>query len=104
MNGRLEKELRAEEKMKNKLRGLPPVFTDFYSTMVADGKSYTTMQNYISHNVDFMNYVTNNAINNTFYFSFSTQAFTKFSSKNDNYISKTDNYFFLQALDSEKFL
>ena len=67
MNGRLEKELRAEEKMKNKLRGLPPVFTDFYSTMVADGKSYTTMQNYISHNVDFMNYVTNNAVNNTFY-------------------------------------
>lgn len=67
MNGRLEKELRAEEKMKKKLGELPPIFTDFYSTMVADGKSYTTMQNYINHNIDFMNYVTNNVTDNTFY-------------------------------------
>lgn len=67
MNGRLEKELRAEEKMKSKLMGLPLVFTEFYDTMAADGKSYTTMNNYINHNVDFMNYITNNRPNNTFY-------------------------------------
>ena len=67
MNGRLEKELRAEEKMKFKLMSLPLVFTEFYDTMVADGKSYTTMNNYINHNVDFMNYITNHRPNNTFY-------------------------------------
>lgn len=67
MNGRLEKELRAEEKMKNKLTELPLVFTEFYYAMAADGKTYTTMQNYINHNVDFMNYITNNSPNNTFY-------------------------------------
>lgn len=67
MNGRLEKELRAEEKMKNKLMELPLVFTEFYDAMVADGKSYTTMNNYINHNVDFMNFITNNRPNNTFY-------------------------------------
>lgn len=67
MNGRLEKELKAEEKMQNKLRVLPTIFTEFYLAMAADGKSYTTMQNYINHNVDFMNYVTNNTPNNTFY-------------------------------------
>ena len=67
MNGRLEKELRAEEKMQNKLRCLPTVFTEFYSAMAADGKSYTTMQNYVNHNVDFMSYITNNSPNNTFY-------------------------------------
>ena len=67
MNGRLENELRAEEKMKNKLMELPLVFTEFYSAMAADGKSYTTMPNYINHSVDFMNYITNNSPNNTFY-------------------------------------
>lgn len=67
MNGRLEKEIRAEEKMQRKLRVLPAIFTEFYLAMAADGKSYTTMQNYINHNVDFMNYITNYIPNNTFY-------------------------------------
>ena len=67
MNGRLEKELRAEAKMQNKLRCLPYIFTEFYSAMAADGKSYTTMQNYVNHNVDFMMYITENYPNNTFY-------------------------------------
>lgn len=67
MNGRLERELKAEEKMRRKLIGLPLVFTEFYDVMVADGKSYTTMNNYINHNVDFMNYITCGCHNNTFY-------------------------------------
>ena len=48
INGRLEKELRAEEKMRDRLSSLPLVFTEFYDTMVADGKTYTTMNNYIN--------------------------------------------------------
>lgn len=72
MNGRLEKELKAEEKMNNKLIGLPLIFTEFYNAMAADDKSYTTMQNYINHNIDFMNYVTNNRPNNTFYIGIKT--------------------------------
>ena len=67
MNGRLEKELMAEEKMRYRLSCLPLVFTEFYDTMVADGKSYTTMNNYINHCVDFMNFITCNRPNNTFY-------------------------------------
>jgi site-specific recombinase XerD len=67
MNGRLEKELRAEEKMKMKLMELPLVFTEFYYALTADGKSYTTLQNYINHNVDFMNYITHNRPSNEFY-------------------------------------
>lgn len=72
MNGRLEKELKAEEKMHNKLRELPLIFTEFYNAMAADEKSYTTMKNYINHNVDFMNYVTNHHPNNTFYIDIKT--------------------------------
>ncbi len=67
MNGRLERELKAEEKMMARLKNLPSIFTEFYNTLVADGKTYTTLNNYINHNVDFMNYVTNNRPNNRFY-------------------------------------
>lgn len=58
MNGRLERELEAEKKMTKKLSSLPKIFTEFYYSLNAEGKSYTTLQNYINHNVDFMNYVT----------------------------------------------
>lgn len=67
MNGRLERELQAEAKMMVKLSHLPSIFREFYDTLVADGKTYTTLNNYISHNVDFMNYITNNKPNNQFY-------------------------------------
>ena len=67
MNGRLEKELAYESKMKNKLLGLPEVFTEFYYSLEGEGKSYTTLSNYISHNVDFMNYVMGDQTNNDFY-------------------------------------
>ena len=67
MNGRLEKELQAEEKMMAKLNSLPPIFTEFYNALAADGKTYNTLNNYINHNIDFMNYVTNNKQNNQFY-------------------------------------
>jgi site-specific recombinase XerD len=67
MNGRLERELQAEAKMMARLNSLPDIFTEFYNALVADGKTYTTLNNYINHNVDFMNYVTNNRPNNKFY-------------------------------------
>lgn len=67
MNGRLEKELKAEAKMLEKLNTLPEIFTEFYYSMAADGKSYLTMKNYINHNVDFMNYITKNKRDDKFY-------------------------------------
>lgn len=67
MNGRLEKELKFEEKMKKKLSCLPDIFTEFYYSLEGEGKSYTTLSNYISHNVDFMNYITNGEQNGEFY-------------------------------------
>ena len=67
MNGRLEKELKAENKMKERLSMLPSVFTEFYYSLEAEGKSYTTLNNYISHNVDFMNYITDNKLHDKCY-------------------------------------
>lgn len=55
MNGRLEKENLAKQAMEKKLSQLPPIFTLFYEWMDAREKSYTTMNNYINHVVEFMN-------------------------------------------------
>ena len=54
MSGRLEKENQAKEKMDKKLKDLPEIFTAFYNWMDAREKSYTTMDNYINHVVEFM--------------------------------------------------
>jgi site-specific recombinase XerD len=67
MNGRLEKEIRAKKAMDNKLTSLPSVFKEFYSYLDAEGKSYTTSNNYINHNIDFMNYINENYSEGTFY-------------------------------------
>lgn len=67
MNGRLEKELEMNRKMKTRLETLPVVFTEFYYSLEGEGKSYTTLKNYIDHNVDFMNYITNGEHADDFY-------------------------------------
>ena len=67
MNGRLEKELKFNNKMKQKLSILPPIFTEFYFSLEAEGKSYTTLSNYIHHNVDFMNYFLGDEQDDEFY-------------------------------------
>ena len=67
MNGRLERELKSDSKMKTKLNALPPIFTDFYYALEGEGKSYTTLSNYINHNIDFMNYITSDNEYDDFY-------------------------------------
>lgn len=65
INGRLEKELCSEEKMKVKLNELPKIFTDFYYFL--SNKSYLTRYNYINHVKDFMNFISPENPSNTFY-------------------------------------
>lgn len=67
MNGRLEKEIKAKNAMQNKLASLPPVFTEFYYHLDAEGKSYMTSNNYINHNIDFMHYIIEHCPDCTFY-------------------------------------
>lgn len=67
MGGRLEKEDRAKEKMANKLEQLPNIFYAFYNWMDAREKSYTTMDNYINHVVEFMSFYTKGKANEKFY-------------------------------------
>lgn len=67
MGGRIEKENNAREKMDKKLEGLPKIFTLFYNWMNARDRTYTTMNNYISHTAEFMNFVTKGKNSETFY-------------------------------------
>lgn len=67
MSGRQEKEKIAREKMEERLNDLPEIFFAFYSWMDAREKSYTTMQNYINHVVEFMNFCTNGKNDKEFY-------------------------------------
>lgn len=66
-NGRLEKELRAEQKMMEMLKDLPQVFSEFYYSMRASKKSYTTMTAYIRYVKNFMDFVTQGQPSNDFY-------------------------------------
>ena len=67
MNGRIEKEIEAKAKMEKKLSKLPNIFTAFYNWMDARDKTYTTMNNYINHVVDFMKFYTKGDPDEDFY-------------------------------------
>lgn len=66
-SGRLEKELQAEKKMKAILKELPEVFSEFYYSMRASKKSYTTMTVYIRYVKNFMDFITEDKPSNDFY-------------------------------------
>ena len=67
MNGRLEKEMKSEKKILEKLKYYPQVFTDFYYDMKDEGKSYTTASKYIEYIIHFTLSVTGKTIKENFY-------------------------------------
>lgn len=67
MNGRLESELNKQKVIKAKLEKLPPIFTEFYSYMEEDDRSYNTIEHYIDYNVEFMDYITKGKRDDEYY-------------------------------------
>ena len=67
MAGRLEKETQFYANMENKLQGLPKIFREYYTSMRANRKSYTTIGVYINNVLHFANFVTNNKLTEDFY-------------------------------------
>ena len=65
--GRLEKETKFYENMSQKLQGLPKIFNEYYTSMRANRKSYTTIGVYINNILHFANFVTNNNLTEDFY-------------------------------------
>lgn len=67
MNGRIENDNLLKQKIDERLRQLPSIFTEFYSYMESDNKSYGTCLHYISYVADFMDYVTQGKTDEEFY-------------------------------------
>ena len=67
MNGRLEKETIFYEKMNKKLSTLPAIFNEYYISMRANRKSYTTMDVYINNVLHFARFVGNGSVAEDFY-------------------------------------
>lgn len=66
-SGRIEKENQLRKKINGMLDVLPSVFTEFYNSMDADGKSYGTCYKYISYVAEFMEFVTHGDKDDEFY-------------------------------------
>ena len=67
INGRLEKEEQFYQKIDKKLSDLPTVFNEYYISMRANRKSYTTMNVYINNILHFARFVTKDNITEDFY-------------------------------------
>lgn len=78
MNGRIEKEELAKEKMEMKLNDMPEIFTIFYNWLDARDRSYTTIRNYISHVDEFMTFFTKGKKNQEFYINVTDNDIEKF--------------------------
>lgn len=66
-SGRLEKEDKLRTKIEARLANLPRIFMEFYNDMRGDRKSFTTIDTYTNYIVSFMNYVTNDQLEEEFY-------------------------------------
>ena len=54
MSGRIEAENKIREKIEERLKTLPMIFSEFYNYMESDQKSYATIKHYIEYVADFM--------------------------------------------------
>ena len=65
--GRLEKETRFYEKMQEKLRRMPKILNEYYISMRANRKAYTTIGVYINNVMHFANFVCEGNVAEDFY-------------------------------------
>ena len=65
--GRLEKETQFYDKMKDKLKDMPKIFSEYCTSMRANRKSYTTVGVYINNVLHFARFVTDGELKEDFY-------------------------------------
>jgi site-specific recombinase XerD len=65
--GRLEKETKFYENMKQKLNGMPKIIGEYCTSMRANRKSYTTVGVYINNVLHFARFVADGKLNEDFY-------------------------------------
>lgn len=67
MSGRLEKEKQARDRIEEKLKKVPEIFTVFYNWMDAREKTFNTMEKYIDHALEFYDFYTKGKMSKDFY-------------------------------------
>lgn len=67
ISGRLEKETEFYEKMRVKLQSMPKILNEYYTSMRANRKAYTTIDIYIGYVMHFANFVSNGTVPEDFY-------------------------------------
>lgn len=67
MNGRLEKEITMQNKIEQKLQGLPEIFKSYYLYLRGSKKTYSTINVYINGLIRFAKFVCGEKIDNDFY-------------------------------------
>lgn len=67
MNGRQERDLIIDRQINEKLIVSPPIFTRWYKSMIAEGKTYRTAFSYLNYVLEFMNFYTQRVRDDTFY-------------------------------------
>lgn len=65
--GRLEKETQFYEKMKEKLKGMPKIISEYCTSMRANRKSYTTVEVYINNVIHFARFIGDGELKEDFY-------------------------------------
>ena len=65
--GRLEKETKFYETMNAKLKGMPTIISEYYTSMRANRKSYTTVGVYVNNVLHFARFITNDKLTDNFY-------------------------------------
>ena len=54
MSGRYEKEMKLEDRIKNRLVDMPPIVGEYYYSLIGSGKSYDTAYRYINYIISFL--------------------------------------------------
>ena len=67
LTGRLEKEENFYQKMEQKLQDLPPIFNEYYISMRANRKAYTSRGVYFNNVLHFINFLYKDQMSNNFY-------------------------------------
>ena len=67
MSGRSEKEIFARARIEEKLKTAPSVLTSYYNWMDARDKTFNTMEKYIDHIIEFINFYTKGKKDEKFY-------------------------------------
>ena len=67
ITGRLEKEEKSYAKIENKLKSLPSIFSEYYVSMRANRKSYTTINTYLDDALHFVRFATKGNMTDDFY-------------------------------------